>query len=79
MFTVQNCKGFAICQDEFAFSVCVQYACSLYIISIIHSDLFMLAKRNISCIYSLVDNACDMDIPVMEVNCIELTVEAEQG
>ena len=23
----------------------------------------MLAKRNISCIYSLVDNACDMDIP----------------
>ena len=40
---------------------------------------FMLAKTNFSCIYSLVDNACDMNIPVMEVNGIELTAEAEQG
>lgn len=40
---------------------------------------FMLAKMNFSCIYSLVDNSCDINIPIMEVNGIELTAEAEQG
>ena len=33
----------------------------LYIVFIIHSE------RNISCIHSLVDNVCDMDVPVMEL------------
>ena len=54
--------------DEFVFSLSIQYACP-----------FILAKTNFSCIYSLVDNACDMNIPVMKVNGIELTAKAEQG
>jgi len=63
-----------LCNCIGLFSVCTIYTSSLYTFN--YFDV-CVSYNNIDCIYSLVDNAYDTDIPVMEIDGVELTAEAE--
>lgn len=67
---------YAIYVDKFAFTLSVLIACSLYICN---SILLYIKRMSVVFTHWYVDDELDVDIPVMEVNTVELTAEAKQG